>query len=151
MLYNNGTEMPHWLAKRASLTPERIALICEGEEWTFRRLEEEAGRMARRLAGWGLKKGDRVVLLMGNGLHMVTLIHAVTRLGVVVVPPTPVSPQEEIAWQVEDVGARMWVVDEDHEPKAAATWRSFGTTAYTWEEHAAFSRRRRWSFPPVSP
>ncbi|MFD1408782.1 o-succinylbenzoate--CoA ligase [Kroppenstedtia eburnea] len=134
MLHSNGMEMPHWLAKRAFLTPERIALICEGEKWSFRRLEEEVGRMARRLTGWGLKQGDRVALLMGNGLQMVTLIHAVTRLGGVVVPLNTRLAPEEIAWQVEDAGVRMWVVDTDHEPKAAAARGSCGTTAFTWEE-----------------
>ncbi|MFD1425879.1 o-succinylbenzoate--CoA ligase [Kroppenstedtia sanguinis] len=132
MLQSNGLEMPHWLAQRASLTPQRIALVCDGEEWTFRRLEEEVGRMARRLAGWGLKPGDRVALWMGNGLHMVTLIHAVTRLGAVVVPlNTRLSPKE-VAWQVEDAGVRMWVVDADHESQVTAVEGSLGPL--TWNE-----------------
>lgn len=138
MLHNDGTEMPHWLTKRASLTPERVALVCGGEEWTFRSLEEEAQETARRLAGMGVRKGVRVAFLMGNGLYTVTLIHAVTSLGAVVVPLNTRLAPREIAWQVEDAGAKVLVYDTDHREKAAsareAGFGTAGTVPVSWED-----------------
>lgn len=41
------TEQPNWLIQRAQLTPERIALIFENKQMTFRELYHASRQMAR--------------------------------------------------------------------------------------------------------
>ncbi|SDC41019.1 2-succinylbenzoyl-CoA synthetase [Melghirimyces thermohalophilus] len=112
--------MPAWLDQRARLTPERTAVISGMERRTFAELAEEARSIAAKLAGLGIEKGDRVAFLMQNGVHTVTLIHGVTRLGAVLVPLNTRLAPREIAWQVEDCGAKVLVYDQVHREKAEA-------------------------------
>jgi len=57
-----------WLARRADLSPERIALIDAetGERIRFREWNRRAERAARRLAAQGVSRGDRVAMLAEN-------------------------------------------------------------------------------------
>ncbi|MBX6343217.1 MAG: AMP-binding protein, partial [Thermomicrobiaceae bacterium] len=79
------TTLPDWLAWRARTTPVRLALLAGGEAWTFAALDERVTRTARRLAGLGVHPGDRVATLLRNGAHVVEVVHAVGRLGAVLV------------------------------------------------------------------
>jgi O-succinylbenzoic acid--CoA ligase len=67
--------------------------------------------MARHLGTLGIGAGDRVALLMRNGLPFVTLIHAISRLGAILVPLNTRLALREIGWQLEDVGAQLLVHD----------------------------------------
>ncbi|PTX63348.1 2-succinylbenzoyl-CoA synthetase [Melghirimyces profundicolus] len=135
--WQNGTEMPRWLDKRAGLTPERTAVICGEEKRTFRRLAEEVRKTARRLSGLGVGRGDRVAFLMPNGLHTVTLIHAISWLGAVLVPLNTRLAPREIAWQLEDSGAKVMIVNEAHRSLGEAARKACvegAPKALSWDE-----------------
>lgn len=53
------------LGERASLTPDRTALVYvpTGERFTYAQLDARAVRLARVWRGLGIAKGDRVALL----------------------------------------------------------------------------------------
>ena len=50
------TEQPNWLIQRAQLTPERIALIFENKQMTFRELYHASKQIARLSKYCSLKK-----------------------------------------------------------------------------------------------
>lgn len=103
--------MPHWLMKRASLTPERTALVCGGESWTFRELDQRARQTAVRLVQVGVQRGERVALLVQNGLHTVAMIHALHYIGAVLVPLNTRLAVGELCWQLRDAKAGLLVFD----------------------------------------
>ncbi|MEP7286803.1 MAG: o-succinylbenzoate--CoA ligase [Chloroflexota bacterium] len=102
---------PNWLHQRAALTPDRLALVFGTERWTFRDLSQRVDQTARRLAGFGIQQGDRVALLMRNGLDFATLTHAVSRLGAVLIPLNIRLTAAEIVWQLGNVGAKCLIYD----------------------------------------
>jgi acyl-CoA synthetase (AMP-forming)/AMP-acid ligase II len=57
----------------------------EGERLTFAGVRERAERGAARLAGLGLRPGDRLVVWLPNGARWIELLFACARLGVVLV------------------------------------------------------------------
>lgn len=131
----NGSNMPHWLGQRAHLTPRRIALAGEGVEWTFHELDQKVQRTARQLAYIGVKKGDRVALLCRNGLHSVLLIHALSRLGAVLVPLNIRLAPQEIAWQLTDAEVKGMVFDRFLAGKAESLRKNIqGRFLVEWEE-----------------
>ena len=77
--------MQDWLAARAAATPQQLALsmIEAGAiaEVTYRQLDEQAYVMAARLLAAGLRRGDRLGVLLPNGLAYAVLIHAALRSG----------------------------------------------------------------------
>lgn len=105
------TVMPHWLRKRAELTPDRVAVETFEAAVTFRELNESSRNLAANLQAYGIKEGDRVALLMGNSLAMIQSYHALAYLGAIAVPLNTRLTPAEIAWQLEDSGASLLLHD----------------------------------------
>lgn len=128
-------EMPHWLLKRASLTPDRLALVAEDETWTFRELNERAQQTAKHFMQMGLQAGDHVALLAHNGSHTVTLIHALSYVGAVLIPLNIRLTTDELTWQVEDAAASWLIGDEAHAGKARTIAKKRpGTQVVIWPD-----------------
>ncbi len=103
--------MPDWLRYRAFTSPDRPAIVAGVERWTFAELDQRVSRTARRLAGLGVRPGDRVATLLRNSHQAVEVIHAVGRIGAVLIPLNVRLTAGEIAWQLADVNARLLVSD----------------------------------------
>jgi O-succinylbenzoic acid--CoA ligase len=107
---------PDWIASRADTTPDRNALICGEQRWTFASLDEEVTRYARRLAGLGVRPGQRIATLLHNGSVAAILPHAALRLGVTLVPLNVRLTDAEIAWQIHDAKPELVIVDSSTLP-----------------------------------
>lgn len=117
--------MPNWLARQATLSPGKLALIAGEVRWTFAELESRARKLAQELARLGVGTGDRVAVLCQNGAHLVTLIHALMKRGAVLVPFNLRLSVSELAWQVQDVKPHLFFYDAAHERKAAGLLERF--------------------------
>jgi O-succinylbenzoic acid--CoA ligase len=123
-LSTTGILLPDWLARCAERRPEHLAVQCDEVQWSFAELDRQATRLARQLATAGVKEGNRVALLASNGLPYVAFVHALARLGAILVPLNLRLTLEELCWQVRDVRASLLVCDDDftnlaHEIKRA--------------------------------
>src|SRR2546423_5791282 len=78
-----------WLALRARTHADRPALIAGGRTVTYAELDAEAAACARRLAALGVGDGDRVATTLPAGAAFAALLHALPRLGAVLVPVDP--------------------------------------------------------------
>src|SRR5262245_58544445 len=65
---------------------DRTACIAGDVRLTFRELEQRVGKLAAALRARGLAPGDRLALLLPNGVEYIELIYACAWLGVVAVP-----------------------------------------------------------------
>jgi acyl-CoA synthetase (AMP-forming)/AMP-acid ligase II len=77
------------------LTPDRIALAFEEEEYSAARLEALAAGLAGSLARRGVRPGDRVALMASNRPEWVVAVQAIWRLGAAVVLFSPAWKQAE--------------------------------------------------------
>jgi len=100
-----------WLRTRASLTPVDMAVTCGGVNVTWSALHVRADAVASALASRGVREGDRVALLLANGLPFTVLTHAVPRLGAILVPLNTRLSARELTWQLEDAGVCLLVHD----------------------------------------
>ena len=82
-------KLDNWLAQRAQSCPERTALVADGSAVSYAELEAEATWVARRLAAYGVRRGATVALTTRAGREQVVLIHALMKLGAVVLPLNP--------------------------------------------------------------
>jgi len=98
------------LSRGARLRPDRAALIFEGERRTFAQLEERADRLAGALVAGGIETGDRVGLLLHNGLEFVETLLACVRLGVAAVPVNFRLVADEVDYILRDADAAGLVV-----------------------------------------
>ena len=80
------------------------ALICDDVRWTYQNLETHVNRTARMLKKrWGVRKGDRVAVLLGNCPEFVVLYLAVTAVGGIFVPLNTRLKSRELAFQIQKV------------------------------------------------
>ncbi len=95
--------------------PASTAIIFPGAlgdtfRLSYRQLNDDANRMANALAGLGVRKGDRVALLLPNCPQFVISYYAALKLGAAVVAFNPLYSPREIEHQLNDCGARVIVV-----------------------------------------
>ena len=88
-------KLDNWLAQRAQSCPDRVALVAEGSQVDYAELEAEATWVARRLAAHGVRRGAITALTMKPGREQVVLIHALMKLGAVVLPLSPRLGEQE--------------------------------------------------------
>src|SRR5215470_16694571 len=91
--------------------PTHLAVQCGATRWTFAELERHVAHLARQFASAGVQEGSRVALLAANGLPYVVCVHALTRLGAVLVPLNTRLTLDELCWQVCDAQATLLVSD----------------------------------------
>jgi fatty-acyl-CoA synthase len=100
--------------------PARPATIFYDSVLPYARLRDDAERLAGYLQReCGVRRGDRVLLLMQNSPQWVAAFYAILRADAVVVPVSPALIAEELRYFVVDSGARAAVVAQDLLPRIA--------------------------------
>ncbi|MFC0186749.1 long-chain fatty acid--CoA ligase [Fictibacillus aquaticus] len=75
-----------FLTQNARNFPERFAVECEGRSYTYGELNTAVNRLAHGLISLGVKKGDKVAIVMKNSDHFMISFFAAAKIGAVVVP-----------------------------------------------------------------
>ena len=106
--------LPDWLTRSAENSPDREALVCGELRLTFGELWRQVEQMARRLAMAGAQSGTRVALLAHNSADYALAVHALTRLGAILIPLNTRLTREELRWQLADSQATLLIGDAAH-------------------------------------
>jgi fatty-acyl-CoA synthase len=101
------------LAISARRYPDKPALVFFGRIFTYAGLARMAERLAARLAALGVKKGDRVMLMMQNCPQLVIAHFAILRANAVVVPVNPMNRAEEVKHYITDPDAKVAITTAD--------------------------------------
>lgn len=78
--------LPEILSLHGKWKGSKQAVICDGQSLSWSELVSRANGVANGLVSLGLKKGDRVVVLMSNGIPMLEVLLGVMHAGCVSVP-----------------------------------------------------------------
>jgi long-chain acyl-CoA synthetase len=97
------------LDETAGQWPKKAAIIFYGRKITYAELKDQIDRFAAALSAIGIKKGDRVALLLLNSPQYVIAFFGTLKIGAVVTPVSPVYVSNEIKHQLEDSGAETIV------------------------------------------
>src|SRR5947209_10554122 len=112
------------LLKARLATPEGILYrqFLEGgwREISAREIAAYAARWQAFLRAEGLAPGDRVALCLKNGIHWVAADQAALGLGLVVVPLYADDNPENVAWCLQNSGARLLVAENSRMATALA-------------------------------
>jgi len=117
---------------------DHVAIVSRNRPTTYGALRDQVAHVRGGLAGLGVGRGDRVVLLCTNGRFFVVTYLAIAGLGAVTVPLNPTSPSPEIAREVAAVKAKVVVVD----PVAVAAWTSIDRADVPSVEHVVITEPR---------
>ncbi|SDH03282.1 acyl-CoA synthetase [Nonomuraea jiangxiensis] len=101
-----------WPARRARMTPERVALAYRGRHYTYRDLRERSYRLASAL---GVRRGDRVAFLGANQPALVETFFAAGLVGSVFVPLNARLARPELRFILDDAQPAVLVLGEEQD------------------------------------
>ena len=104
-------KLDDWLSQRSQSAPDRVALVADGSEVTYAELEAEATWVARRLAAHGVRRGSIAALTMHPRREQIVLIHALMKVGAVLLPLGPRLSDAEHAAIIAAEEAAVDLVD----------------------------------------
>lgn len=96
----------------AARSPHRTALVFFGRRTRYRALRRAVDRFAAGLHGLGVRRGDRVALVLPNCPQFVVAFYGTLRLGAVAVPVNPLYTESELRHRIADSGSVAAVVYE---------------------------------------
>ena len=92
--------------KRADMHPEKTAIIFEDQPITYKALNEGANQWAHLLCEKGIRKGDRIAVVLLNCVEFLEAFFAAAKLGAIFVPLNWRLAPPELGYQLNDCGAR---------------------------------------------
>lgn len=107
------------LHHQAGLYPEREFLVTGGRSWTYRAFDEWVSQIAGSLYALGLRKGDKLAIMLANCAEFMGLWFACARLGVVEVPVNVNYRGPLLRHILEHSDARVAVVDAGYVERIA--------------------------------
>ena len=110
-----------WPARRARMTPGRVAVIHGDTRITYAELARRSAALARGLRGRGARRGDRVAYLGPNHPAYLETLFATASLGAIFVPLNARLAAPEREFVLNDAGVSVLV-----EPADVETLRTAG-------------------------
>ena len=94
--------------------PDRKALVAKDRTLTFAELNTEANKVAHALIRRGVKRGDRIVLLLPRRSAVIVCMFGVTKTGAAYIPCDPAYPADRINLIMNDSEAQYVITTPDH-------------------------------------
>lgn len=102
----------HFIERSATRLPDKIALICEEERWSYRQLNQAADRLADYFLENGLHYGDRVILFMRNTAEAVISIFGTLKAGGIFVIVNPKIKHSKLKYIINDTKCRFIITEK---------------------------------------
>jgi O-succinylbenzoic acid--CoA ligase len=110
------------IAANAARRSDDDAVVGRGVRWTWRDLEVASRRIALGLSAEGLGETSRIAILAGDEPATVAAIHAVRRIGAVLVPLNRRAAPAELGRLMAATRAAVLLHDRDRSAAAAEAW-----------------------------
>jgi long-chain acyl-CoA synthetase len=88
---------------------DKTAVVFYGRKVSYKELRDQVDRFAAALHDLGVKKGDKIALLLLNSPQFIIAYMGALKAGATLTAISPVYVSSEIKYQIEDSGARMLV------------------------------------------
>ncbi|MBY0124020.1 long-chain-fatty-acid--CoA ligase [Bacillus sp. S/N-304-OC-R1] len=95
-----------YLKNAADNYPKKMAIHFMGKEFTYQRIYESSIKLASYLQELGIKKGDRVAIMLPNIPQAVISYYGILMAGGIVVQTNPLYTERELEYQMKDSGAK---------------------------------------------
>ncbi len=104
--YNNFYEMIEENAKKYKNKP---AYFIDNRKITWERFKKKVDTFSRALHLLGVKKGDKIPILVTNSLEFIVAMQGIQKIGAVAVPINTFLKEDEIAFILNDIEANMLI------------------------------------------
>ncbi|MGN6190374.1 MAG: class I adenylate-forming enzyme family protein [Conexibacter sp.] len=113
------TTLDEDLRRAAAAAPDKEAIVAGELRMTYAELDAAASALAARLLACGVERGDRVAVLLPNGVEAAVAIYGALRAGAAFVPLNPTIKADKLAYVLDDCEAKAVVTDDTLAPLAS--------------------------------
>ena len=99
--------LPELVTRQAALSPDAVAIVYEGREYSYREIDEESNRLAHWLIEQGVGTEDRVAVLLDKSPELVITALGILKAGAVYLPVDPSYPQHRLSFILGDADAKL--------------------------------------------
>ena len=99
--------LPALVTARAALSPDAVAVVYEGRQYSYREINEQANRMAHWLIEQGIGTEDLVAVLLEKSPELVITALGILKAGAVYLPVDPTYPEDRQAFILNDAAATL--------------------------------------------
>jgi len=103
----------HWVKKWASLQPQKPAIIFENSVFTYQQLNSRVNQVSNLLHEMGIRKGERVGVLLYNSNAYIEVYFALAKLGAILVPLNFRLKGTELEFILKDSGSETLFLGEE--------------------------------------
>jgi amino acid adenylation domain-containing protein/non-ribosomal peptide synthase protein (TIGR01720 family) len=118
--YPNDRRVHELFAEQAERTPDRTALIGDGQEITYRELNRRANQLAAYLQRLGVGPETLVGLYLDRSVEMVVAMLGALKSGGAYLPLDSEYPLERLSFMLEDARVGIVVTDQELEARLPA-------------------------------
>ncbi len=111
--------LPEDLRAAAAARGEKLAIAAGEQRLTYAELDRAVDGVAAGLAALGVRRGDRVAVVLPNGVEAAIAIYGVLRAGAAFLPMNPSIKADKLAYVLGDSGAETMICADDLAPLAA--------------------------------
>lgn len=109
--YNNFYEILESNEKKFAKKP---IIFLGKEKVTNVQLKQKVDTLSNYLDEQGIKKGDKVAIILGNSVEFIVSLFAITKLGAVAVPINNFLKHEELGYIIENSAAKIVISSQDY-------------------------------------
>ena len=106
--------IPVRIARNAALFPDKAAVSCEGATRSWRDFDRRVNQIARRLAGMGVGRGDKIAILAVNSIDYLETFMGGLRAGACVVPLSTMAAADALEKMLDDCDAKVLFLSEQY-------------------------------------
>ena len=109
-----------WIRKWSFLQPHKKALIFEDHPFTYQEINQRTNQLCHFLLERGIRKGDRVSVLLYNCHQYIEIFFALSKIGAILVPLNWRLAGPELEFIIKDSGSRMIIIEPEFEEVIAS-------------------------------
>ncbi|MCB0211064.1 MAG: AMP-binding protein [Anaerolineae bacterium] len=99
------------VTRHARYRPDHLAVVVGNHRLTWKDFNHRVNRLANALFGMGIRKGDKIAIILPNCLELLDIYWAVAKIGAVVVPLSPLLRGQGLTTLLRDSDAVMVITN----------------------------------------
>jgi len=120
------------VATRASVVPDALALFADGEQVTYRDLEQRSNQIAHYLISLGVGRETIVALCLARSVEAVVWSLGILKAGGAYLPLDPAYPVERLTFMLQDAQPRVLVTHQETAAQlSSGAWQTVATDLHT--------------------
>jgi len=110
---SRGVPLLHdYLAESAARLPDKIALVAQGQRYSYAELDGRANALANTLVARGVERGDRVVVFGDNVVETVVSFWAALKANAVISVVNPLTKSDKLEYLLNDCRPTAFISDQ---------------------------------------